>query len=399
MKVVVISPYSFPVGLAPTNRIMAIAKGLIANECEVDICIPFPTDNHRLHKGKDDEGIFQNIHFFFASGRYKSKFQFLRVLSIFTGYRKLNGYFQSIYKIYKRSRHSEIHTIILYADSPIAILVFSFFAYFIRSKIITIFDEFPTPIRHKLKNDIPFLKKAAYKLTLSHLSGYITISNELKEYFCNFQKKQTLILPLIIDTTRFNNIKKINSNSIKSLCYMGNIELAKDNVDLIIEAFTLIHRKHPETELHLYGQPSNNDKKFLLRLIKHNEISDRVHFKGIIKADEVPSVLMNSFILVSSQPNTLRASGGFPTKLGEYLMSGIPVLMTAVGENALHFTEGDNFYLAKPDSIEDYSEKLCQIIDNYQKATQIAEKGKHFVIENFSHTIQGKKIKEFICTI
>lgn len=47
----------------------------------------------------------------------------------------------------------------------------------------------------------------------------------------------------------------------KYMCYMGNMMLAKDNVDNIIRAFKRICDDFPDIDLYLYGTPSEKDKK------------------------------------------------------------------------------------------------------------------------------------------
>lgn len=82
---------------------------------------------------------------------------------------------------------------------------------------------------------------------------------------------------------------------------------------------------------------------------------------------EVPTILNEADVLVSSQPDTVRASGGFPTKLGEYLMTAKPVLCTEVGEIAEYFVNKKEVYLAIPGSPEDFADKLSYILITIKK--------------------------------
>ena len=89
--------------------------------------------------------------------------------------------------------------------------------------------------------------------------------------------KPTLILSTIVDTDRFKHLSYTKS-SRDYLCYMGNMELAKDNVDNIIKAFNLIKDKFPRLDLYLFGAPSEFDKAFLLQLVQSLSLSDRSFF-------------------------------------------------------------------------------------------------------------------------
>lgn len=109
-----------------------------------------------------------------------------------------------------------------------------------------------------------------------------------------------------------------------------------------------------------------------------------------MKYDQVPQILKNAKILVSSQPNTKRAEGGFPTKLGEYMITGVPILMTDVGEIAKYVKNGENGYIVPPDNPESYAKQLSFILKNYNTALQVANNAKQYIINNFSTASAGK---------
>ena len=156
---------------------------------------------------------------------------------------------------------------------------------------------------------------------------------------------------------------------------MGNMELAKDNVDNILNAISILRDDRYNFHLYLYGNPNAKDKKVLESIIEQKNLKEYVTF-GFAQFTDVPIILSQADILVSSQPVTVRANGGFPTKLGEYLMSGTPVLLTDVGETSQFFKNGVHMYFAEPESPIDFADKLKFIIDNYNIALSVAAKGK-----------------------
>nr|WP_256474516.1 glycosyltransferase [Mucilaginibacter aurantiaciroseus] len=224
------------------------------------------------------------------------------------------------------------------------------------------------------------------------------MTQSLKEFYNGIVKKNSFILPSVVDISRFTDVRDTHENK-KHLCYMGNMELSKDNVDNIIDAFYLIADKFIDIEFHLYGAPSQIDKAKLIALIKKYNLEKRVLFKGKVNNNEVPVILKNSYILVSSQPDTKRAAGGFPTKLGEYMAVGVPTLLTAVGEIPNYITNGVNGWLAKPNDPQDYAVKLKYIIENYPAALEVADKAKKYVNDNFDYKFQCAKLLQFLNNI
>ena len=123
-------------------------------------------------------------------------------------------------------------------------------------------------------------------------------------------KKPTHILCSILNINRFDGIKK-QKVTRKYMCYMGNMMLAKDNVDNIIRAFKRICDDFTNIDLYLYGTPSDRDKKVVEKVISELGLHKRVFIKGRIDYNLVPQTLVNAEVLVTSQPVTKRAAGGF----------------------------------------------------------------------------------------
>lgn len=388
MKICIICGYPIPYGMAATTRIFSYSKGLVACGDNVDVCSVITT-NHSLDIA--NEGVFDKVSFFYSYRCKRTPNKFLHIIEI--AYSLLiTGY-----KLYKRNTHNKYDVFIISSDSICKLLYMLLVNIFFRCKLVFIFDEYPIPIRKRSKNKIPKWKEFAYKVILEHYSGYISISNNLLSYYKSLNNKPGIVVPSITDISRFKNIRRKSRNNVShyNILYMGNMELSKDNVDNIIYAFALLLHKGYDASLSLYGKPDTKDKEKLDNIIKKEGIIDKVHF-CYATYNEVPQILADADILVSSQPTTTRANGGFPTKLGEYLMSGTPTLLTDVGETSIFFKDKTHLFFAKPQSPEDFANKLEYIINNYKEALTVAENGKKYIIYNYSHISAGQKIHDFL---
>ena len=247
-----------------------------------------------------------------------------------------------------------------------------------------------------MKSKVPFWKEFLYKIVLKKVDAYISISETLRNYYSQLVNKPSFILSGITDVSRFDKPEELeDGNRPPYLCYMGNMELAKDNVDNIIRAFDLIKNKYPDLELHLYGAPSLQNRATITSLINVLNLENRVFLKGTVDFDQVPQLLAGAKVLVSSQPDTVRASGGFPTKLGEYLASGVPTLLTDVGENSKYVKDNVHVFFVEPNNYFSYAKRLEYILNNYPKANEIAQKGRQLIIDNFSSLTKGRELLFF----
>lgn len=389
MNIGIICGYPIPYGMAATTRIFSYSKGLVENGDNVDVWSITPT-NFAPELNKNNSGCFKGVSFFYSYKSQRFSNKILHILEIIYSLIILG------IKLYKREKTLKYDAFIVSSDSIATLTYMLFCNIFFKHKLIFIFDEYPIPIRKKCKNKIPRWKKIAYQVILNKYSGYVSMTNTLLSFYKSIIDKPGIIISSITDISRFENItKKPHNGDIYNLVYMGNMELSKDNVDNILYSIPILLQKGYNISLFLYGNPSSKDKNILEKIITQENLSEVVHF-AYATFDEVPTILSNADILVSSQPNTVRADGGFPTKLGEYLMSETPVLLTDVGELSHYFKNGVHMYFAQPQSPNDFAEKIKFIIDNYDEALKVAQNGKNYITATYSQTAAGQKLHNFL---
>lgn len=389
MNIGIICSYPIPYGMAATTRIFSYAKGLVECGDKVDVWSYIPTN---FKKNTKDSGVFNGVSFFYS-------FRCRRIQNrILHGFEILYSLLALGPRLYKRSKKQPYDVLIVSSDSIPILSYMALYNLIARKKLIFIFDEYPIPIRGKLKKEIPDWKKFAYRTILKLFSGYISMTGNLLKYYRSLVDRPGILVSSITDLSRFENIRKIPAEKASKIVYMGNMELSKDNVDNIIYAVSVLRDYRYDFHLYLYGRPNARDKRLLESIIESEKLSEYVTF-GFAQFDEVPLILAQADILVSSQPLTVRAEGGFPTKLGEYLMSGTPVLLTDVGETSRFFKDREEMFFAKPESPTDFADKLKFIIDNYNTALTVAANGKRLIEENYSHTAAGKRIHNFLINL
>ncbi len=131
-------------------------------------------------------------------------------------------------------------------------------------------------------------------------------------------------------------------------------------------------------------------------LVNKLKISHLVQFKGRVSREVITEKLLNAKILVLPRPDSLQAQNGFPTKLGEYLATGNPTLVTSVGEIPDYLTDNLDSYIAKPGDVLSLKNKFLEIIENYPKAKKVGLRGRKIAEEHFNNINQTKTIIKFI---
>lgn len=390
MRIGIIHIYEFPHGMAPTVRISSYCNGLVkkGHYCDIISIVPkIGTEPLTAHMK------YGTYHYF----SYLTKSSNPIIRSIDYRIKKWKCRIEAIQYIKQQHKKQPYDCLIISYDSLIELYSTLPFLYSLNTKIVMIADEYPYPIRIKLKNSLSKFRIKNYKFLSRFVDGRILMTEKLQLYFDReFAQKPSIVVSTIVNTERFDMIPSVHNSTDEYLCYMGNMELSKDNVDNIIRAFNLITQKYSNLKLFLFGKPSKKDNNLLETLINQLRLRDRVIIKGRIPFEQVPTILKGAKILVASQPNTKRAEGGFPTKMGEYFMTGVPAILTDVGEINKYVKDGVNAFIVEPENPEKYAEKLCYILDNYKSALKVAKNAVDMIVNNYSCESAALKIESFI---
>lgn len=242
------------------------------------------------------------------------------------------------------------------------------------------------------------LDEASYNDTLKRLDGLFVISSPLKEYFqeLGVSPSKIQIVNMTVDPKRFENIQKTKTPH-RYIAYCGTASNTKDGVDELIKAFSLVSKIITDVKLMIVGKtPRKTEKNANMELINHLNLADKVIFTGLVSYSEIPQILKNAEVLALDRPDNLQAHYGFPTKLGEYLLTQNVVVVTGVGDIPYFLTDGVSALIAEPLNASDFSEKLLWALNNKHKAMKIGEKGCQVAMQHFNSEIESTKLIRFL---
>ncbi len=268
--------------------------------------------------------------------------------------------------------------------------------YLPKSKYKIVYECTEVPFYGRKKTLITRVKEGIKIYLAKRATGMFVISHSLKHYFESKGIKNIAVVNMFVDAERFKNAYQEETKD-NYVGYCGTISPFKDGVDILLKAFTLFHKTHSDYSLKLIGRfESDEAKHYLLSLVEQLKIKDSVIFTGIVEPERMPSLLGNAKILALARPNNEQAKYGFPTKLGEYLATGKPVVVTNVGEIGRFLKDMCNCRLAKPGDEIDFSEKLEWIADNYEDALRLGAKGRTLTEVEFSSKIQCERALSYM---
>ena len=354
--------YYYQPSTAATNRIFAYAKGFA--EAGKDVYLLLGDEN------KADEPIVEGVNI---------------VMISVEKHRKLAKNLAKAVKKYYKS----VETAVLIYGSPLLCW------YLPKSKYNIFYECTEVPFYGRKKTLSSWLKEEIKVFLARRATGMLVISKALVNYFEKQGIKNITVINMFVDSKRFENVK--TDAKEKYVAYCGTISPFKDGVDCLIKAFALFSSTHPDFKLKLIGRFESIDaEKTLTGLVDSLNIVNKVEFTGMVKPDEMPNLLCGAQMLALARPDNEQARYGFPTKLGEYLATGKPVVVTSVGEIGDFLKDMVNCRMSEPSYPEAFADCMAWVADNYEDALRLGSAGKELTQSEFSSVEQSKKSLEFI---
>ncbi|MBE0655551.1 MAG: glycosyltransferase [Bacteroidales bacterium] len=227
--------------------------------------------------------------------------------------------------------------------------------------------------------------------------GIVVISRNLEAYFSNRSQK-ILRVPILCDADEIQPGRHpgaIDGTAFK-ICFAGYIKLDKEGFDTLFESVFQLN-KVQNVEMFLYGILEQPDRIRIDQLSEKYQLTDKIKYMGNID----PALLQDEFVkynlLILPRPLNKRTKYGFSTKLSEYLVSGVPVLLTDVSDNALFIKDNYNGFMIPPGSAQAMTEKILEIIENYnEKAGMIVENAYRTVREELDYRLFSNRYISFL---
>lgn len=382
MNIVIIYPNSVYKSGAATNRILSIARGLVECGNVVHMIISRPTENPGDNFGSSVSGEICGVTFEYASQNINwPTNKYTRYLALLKGH---------IYTLVKLLSLDSNDILISAATTSFTHnMNYAFLAKLMKWRFIHTLDEYPWVVlrRYDYSSVYRFLfLRYYYKL----FDGFIVMTRTLIEYYKDLAKRNALFIhiPMSVELDRFSI--ELHENTFGMyIAYCGGDKLGnKDGIDILIRAFNLVKDEYPEINLLILGDVHPKIPK----LIGELSLEQRVALLGFVDREEVPNYLMNAKALCLARPDNKQAEGGFPTKLGEYLASGRPVIVTDVGEISDYLTDGESAYIAKADSIDDFAGKIRLVLSDETNANVIGRSGRVVAECNFDYRKLGERL-------
>lgn len=192
----------------------------------------------------------------------------------------------------------------------------------------------------------------AYIEVASSATGVWAVSEYLREFWLDhgMQADRILVEPGMVSPTRF--LSERRSPSFGAV-YMGN--LMHREVETLLDVSAQVVESEPSYRLTIFGDATHDARLQLRETVRLRGLADVVSVEDAIAPDEIPATLSSATLLLLPRSSGAFSTAGFPQKLGEYLASGTPVVVTDVGDIPKYLEDGINAYLVRADDTDAFA--------------------------------------------
>lgn len=199
-----------------------------------------------------------------------------------------------------------------------------------------------------------------------------------KDYFEGKYRKMVYIDNFPIVTNGID--KAVYNKESKYVCYVGALSEAR-GINQIIKA-----AEKAEVKLVLAGNGMDKD----------SVTSEYLDYKGIVSHDEAVNIILNSYagLCILQKSGQYQKAWNLATKMYEYMLAGIPVIMSDFPYYKRVNEEKQFGICVEPDNIDEIAEAMDYLKKHVDEAEEMGQRGRELVLEKFNWKNEAKKLVE-----
>lgn len=379
-------------GMAAAKRLTCYAKGLLneGNSIDVSICTKcFSVDNNDQYS---QSGTFQGIHYNYISGKIQSSNKLIRKFQLHVS-EPLIAFFHAL----KTVKKNQVIFCYFYNNWLYVLLILA--AKIKGAKIVREVCEHPSALCNinSIKGKIG--RWIEYNLLFPYFNGFVTISKDLNNFVDLYKSEfaKSIIIPILVDDSYDIDDTSVHSPyNVPYIIHTGTMLEQKDSVSKIIKVFARLKREtHSDCRLVFTGPHANENCQYI-PLIEALNVRDSIDLLGLVSNDEVKKLQHFAALTIIYKSDNLQTRNCFPTKLGEMLMSGCPVITTNIGDAKLYLEDKKNALIFNPDDDDTLLDYIKYLLKNPIIGRKIGAAGRDVAKDSFNPYIQGKRISDFL---
>jgi len=382
--VIVADEVGFPRGFAATNYVRLFAKGLVhAGASAHVICLDF-SERSTPPLNTAARGELDGVTFEYTTGS--------PILPSFPPAIPM-GRALSHARFLSSVLREPPDAIFYYGRWPSELLIAMAAARLTKAALVCIVVEwrlaFPDQTRTQVINDELFCR------AMRRIDGAIVVSAFLRDRVTPrlADGAPCLQTPIFADPEPWANVVPA-SRGKRYLVFCADLTGYREDALLVIRA--LVGLGPRELEVLFVGSASPEARERILE--SSNRLPRGMSLKlmtDYLPEGELRCLYAGASALVAPLPDNDRSRARFPSKIGDYLLSGTPVVSHRVGEVAAFLKDGESAYLAAPNDEADFARCLARALDA-PDARDVGARGRAVALAQFDYKTIGPRVVDFL---
>jgi glycosyltransferase involved in cell wall biosynthesis len=358
---------------------------LLLEESGYRISVVTPKIYEKSRYVEEQEGIRVYRFPFFSGNRpliEYEKIPYLRMVSYY-----MTGFFLTIYVVFKHRCHL-IHAHWAIPTGLIGVLVGSFLK---TPLIVTIHGS-----DFRIGTMKTFILKKIFLHVCRRAKHIICVSEVHRRGIekLGIQGEKISVFPMGVDQPFLGSLTKRGVNRIgQGFTILSNRQLQPVyNISLLIRAIPIILEEEPKAKFIIAGIGSEREN--LERQVKELNISSSVQFLGWVNHEEMPKLLSQADIYVSTS-----LDDGTSVSLLEAMASGAFPVVTDIPSNREWISDGENGFLVPLDEERLLAQKILEAIRNQDLIKRSRDKNYCLIKEKALWPVSVAKTREIYNTV
>ncbi len=230
--------------------------------------------------------------------------------------------------------------------------------------------------------------------------GILAATEFLKEWFVSKGVK-TILSPTLVDPEEFT--KKLperagHRDDTFQLTYLSRSMSWRDTPMVMMKAVQKVLESGLQVFLNIIGVDAKS--KYLREAQQYVEktvqLKDHVRFWGYVAEQQLFELLSVTDAFIFPRLDSRETRSCFPTRLPEFLLSGKPVIASAVGDILVYLIDNKEAIIVKPNSVEALAEGITKLIKLPDHGRTIGLAGKEKCLKCFHYRNRCEQISTFL---
>jgi glycosyltransferase involved in cell wall biosynthesis len=235
---------------------------------------------------------------------------------------------------------------------------------------------------------------------LRGISGAIVISDYLEKWAAEEARYLgrdigVIRVPILVDTDEVSQAPALSPRErpfVVFACPPGRTELFR----FVAEAMRTVWREGIASDLVITGASFQKEQNpWTAEMAADPGVAQApgsIDWLGTVSRDTLLGLYRQASALLLPLADELNSRARFPTKLGEYLSSGTPVVASARGELLAYLKDGESVFLAGEGGAETFGRRIADVYRDPAAAAEVGENGREVAVAAFDYRRFGAEL-------